>query len=145
MVEAVSEAIASASPEIPCGEPSPQRAGKKGSASSDDSRMNTVLDYIRQNYRDDISREGLASLVGLHPDNLGKMFKLRTGKKIGDFINSLRIEEAMGLLSGTDTPVIDIAFASGFESLRTFNRSFSAFAGVTPTAYREMVKKRKKR
>lgn len=145
MVEAVSAAIASSSPGVISDEPSPQRAGKKTFVSSDDSRMNTVLDYIRKNYRDDISREGLASLVGLHPDNLGKMFKMRTGKKIGDFINSLRIEEAMGLLSGTDTPVIDIAFAAGFESLRTFNRSFAAFAGVTPTAYREMVKKRKKR
>ena len=105
--------------------------------------MNTVMEYIRQNYRDDISREGLASLVGLHPDNLGKMFKVRTGKKIGDFINSLRIEEAMGMLSGSDTPVVDIAFAVGFESLRTFNRSFAAFAGVTPSAYRETVRTRK--
>jgi AraC-like DNA-binding protein/tetratricopeptide (TPR) repeat protein len=145
MMDTLESGITIASRGLDCpDESSAVRQGRKNPYSSaDDERMNRVLDYIRQNYHDDISREGLAALVGLHPDNLGKMFKVRTGKKIGDFINSLRIEEAMGLLSGGETPVIDIAFVVGFESLRTFNRSFAAFAGVTPSAYREMCRRRK--
>ncbi|MGL4370130.1 MAG: helix-turn-helix transcriptional regulator, partial [Spirochaetota bacterium] len=123
--------------------PPASRTEKKfPSVSADDERIVKVVEYIKENFRYDISREGLASLAGLHPDNLGKMFKIYTGRKIGDFINGLRIEEAMDKLAHEDIPVIDIAFVVGFESLRTFNRAFSAYAGVSPSEYRMSVRNR---
>jgi len=99
-------------------------------------KLDNVLDYIGRNYREDISREGLAAMVDLAPTYLGKMFKIYTGRRIGDLINNLRIEEARELLEKGDMPVIDIAFAVGFESVRTFNRVFLKEVSMQPSEYR---------
>ncbi|HNV47732.1 MAG TPA: helix-turn-helix transcriptional regulator, partial [Spirochaetota bacterium] len=60
-----------------------------------------------------------------------------TGRKIGDYVNELRVRDAAAMLDGTSENIIDIAFAVGFESLRTFNRAFLKVMNVTPTEYRE--------
>jgi len=110
---------------------------------SDENRkkLDKTIAYIKENYRSDISREGLAESVGLHYDYFGKLFKTYTGMKIGEYINQLRINEAAGLLVSTDQKVIDIAFGVGFESLSTFYRVFQTIKGVTPTEWQERQSK----
>ncbi len=100
-------------------------------------RVRRAIAYIDENYRFDISREGLASSLGISPYYLGKAFKELTGKKIGDYINEARVREAARRLSDTDESVIDIAFAVGFETLRTFNRAFQRVMNMTPSEYRD--------
>lgn len=96
-----------------------------------------ILKHIKENLTLDISRESLAEEFNLNPDYLGKIFKAATGKKIGEFINELRIKTAAEKLSSTDALIIDIAYSAGFESLRTFNRAFKKQMGLSPTEYRE--------
>jgi AraC-like DNA-binding protein len=104
-------------------------------------KIQQVVSYINENYTFDISREGLAATVDVHPDNLGKLFKMYTNKKMGDFINELRVKEAAQKLAKTDESIIDIAFSVGFDSLRTFNRVFPKFMKVTPEKYRKIIRK----
>ncbi len=92
--------------------------------------------YIHDNFMHDISREGLAAHLDINADHLGKAFRSYTGRKMNEYINELRIKRAALMLKESDEPVIQIAFAVGFESLRTFNRSFLKVMGVTPTVYR---------
>lgn len=98
-----------------------------------------VMDYIEKNYRYDISREGLAGYCDMSLSNLSRGFMLYTGMKIGDFVNQLRIRDAMVQLKGTEKSIIEIAFSTGFESLRTFNRVFVKINGVTPSSYRDRM------
>ncbi|MBN2160112.1 MAG: protein kinase [Spirochaetes bacterium] len=100
-------------------------------------KMKKAVEYIHENYAYDISREGLASYIGLHHDNLGRYFKIYHGKKLNDYINELRIHEAARKLTETDEKIIDIAFAVGFGSLRTFNKSFRQIMKVSPADYRK--------
>jgi len=100
-------------------------------------RVRRAIAYIDENYRYDISREGLASSLGISPYYLGKAFKELTGKKLGDYINEARVREASRRLSDTDESIIDIAYAVGFETLRTFNRAFRRVTGMAPSEYRE--------
>jgi len=100
-------------------------------------KMKKAIAFIRENYQSDISREGLAASLNMHPDSFGRFFKLYTNKKISEFINELRVIEASRRLGETDTNIIDIAFAVGFESLPTFNRAFMKTMNVTPTQFRE--------
>jgi len=104
-------------------------------------KIQQVVSYIDKNYTFDISREGLAATVDVHPDNLGKLFKMFTNKKMGDYINELRVKEAAQKLAKTDDSIIDIAFSVGFDSLRTFNRVFPKFMKVTPEKYRKIIRK----
>ncbi len=99
-------------------------------------KIKKVKEYIEENYTSDLSREGLAASVEVHPDNLGKLFKTCTNQKLGDYIYELRIRDAAKKLVETDDNIIDIAFSVGFESLRTFNRIFPKFMGTTPEKYR---------
>lgn len=103
-------------------------------------KIGQVVGYINQNFTYDLSREGLAATLDVHPDNLGKLFKMATGKKMGDYINELRVKEAARMLTETEDSIIDIAFSVGFDSIRTFNRVFLKFMETTPAKYRMNVK-----
>jgi len=104
-------------------------------------KIQKVVSYIHENYTFDISREGLAATVDVHPDSLGKLFKSFTSKKLGDYINELRVRDAAAKLIETDDTIINIAFAVGFDSLRTFNRVFPRYFGMTAEKYRKQNRK----
>ncbi|MBN1534242.1 MAG: helix-turn-helix transcriptional regulator [Spirochaetes bacterium] len=100
-------------------------------------KIERIIGYINENYSESLSREGLAASVDLHPDNLSKLFNAHKKMRIGDYINGLRVREAASLLVSSDRSVIEIAFAVGFESLRTFNRAFAREIKTTPEQYRK--------
>lgn len=100
-------------------------------------KLERVIEFLKQNYTSDISREGLAAAIGMSGDHMSRMFKAYTGKKINDFINELRIEAAAEKLCTTDEKIIDIAFSVGFESLATFNRAFLKVKGISPSQFRK--------
>jgi len=60
-----------------------------------ESKLKSVIDFINMNYMEDISREGLAGAIDISTDYMSRLFKTYTGKKINEYINELRIQEAM--------------------------------------------------
>ncbi len=102
-------------------------------------KIEKIIACINENYRESLSREGLAASVDLHPDNLSKLFNACKKMRIGDYINFLRVREAAERLRTTEESVTDIAFEVGFESLRTFNRAFAREMKTTPERYRKMT------
>ena len=100
-------------------------------------KIKKAIIFINNNYKENISREGLASMLDLHPDYFSKAFRFFTGKKINDYINELRIKEALKLLNNTNMNILDIAMFVGFENLKTFNRAFKKFTGKNPSYYRK--------
>ncbi len=99
-------------------------------------KIHRAITFIRDNFNSEISRDGLASHLDLSPNYFGKLFTEYTGMKMNDFITDLRIGEATRLLRDTGEQIIDIAFAVGFNNLRTFNRAFFKCVGMTPREYR---------
>jgi len=99
-------------------------------------KMVRAIAFLEENYRSDISREGLASHLGMNADDFGRYFKLYTGKKVSDYCSELRIDEAAKMLRETAKSVTEIAFSVGFESLTTFNRAFMKVMKKTPSEYR---------
>jgi AraC-like DNA-binding protein len=104
-----------------------------------ESKLKSVIDFIHINYMQDISREGLAGAIDMSTDYMSRLFKTYTGKKISEYINELRIQEAMKKLKDREIKIIDIALSVGFESLSTFNRAFKNVTGTTPSEYRSQV------
>jgi signal transduction histidine kinase/DNA-binding response OmpR family regulator len=107
---------------------------------STEEKINLVLNFIHENYSASLSREGLALAVDLSADHLSRAFNRVTGKRIDEYINDLRIEEAKRRLRETADTVISIAFAVGFENVRTFNKVFAKNVGITPSQWRQPEK-----
>ncbi len=103
---------------------------------SSEEKLKRIEEFIKKNFTSNLSREGLAIAVGIHPNYMSTLFKTYTGKNINEYINHLRIEEAKKRLDDKDLKIIDIAYAVGFESLVTFNRAFKKETGKTPSEYR---------
>ncbi|MCP4131019.1 MAG: helix-turn-helix domain-containing protein [bacterium] len=100
-------------------------------------KLDSVISFMKENFTSDLSREGLAAAIDMNPNYFSSLFNEYTGKKINEFINSLRIEDASAKLIESDDSIIDIAFSTGFENLATFNRVFKSEKGMTPSKYRE--------
>ncbi len=54
-------------------------------------KLDVIADYLKENYREDISREGLASMIDLDPDYISRLFKIYTGMRIGEYVQTGRM------------------------------------------------------
>ena len=99
--------------------------------------MQSILSYLAEHYREPVTREALADRFHLCPSHLSRTFKAATGLPLPEYIAKLRLENACRALRQTDEPIIQIAYNSGFESIRTFNRVFLRYIGRTPGSLRD--------
>ncbi len=100
-------------------------------------KITQAIVFINNNYRDTISREGLASMVNLHHDYFSKAFKYYTGKSVNEYIYELRVKEAIRLLLESKMNILDIALYVGFDSVKTFNCAFKKITRKNPSQYRK--------
>lgn len=100
-------------------------------------KMESVCSFIQQNFTSDLSRDLIASTIDMNPDLFSRLFNQHTGKTLPDYINSLRIAEAKKLLTETDKAISRVSIDTGFDNLRTFNRTFKKFTGMNPSEFRE--------
>lgn len=109
------------------------------SPSQDESRdkAEQMASLISCNYEKRLSIPQIAAGVDLHPDYAATLFKRTFGTTIVNFITRHRIAHAQRLLLSTDEQIINIAGASGFDSLSRFNRAFKQVTGLTPRDYRK--------
>lgn len=85
---------------------------------------------------DDDNGERLAARLGVSHRQLRRLFQLHAGITPDQLAQSSRAHFARRMLDETSLPVADIAFVSGFGSLRQFDRTMSTIFGATPVALR---------
>ena len=100
-------------------------------------RLRPVVEYIAENYSEKIYIETLADMIGVSPDYFTKMFKDSIGTTPIDYINGVRVNHALRLLSMTDTPVNEIAEKIGFSNPNYFHKIFKSYMITSPLAYRK--------
>jgi AraC-like DNA-binding protein len=97
-----------------------------------------VIEYISQNFKEDIRLGALAKRLGYHEKYLSSALHALTGMNFRSFLASYRIDYAKHLLRGRESRVSEVALQSGFSSINSFNRAFFAIVGMTPTQYRAL-------
>ena len=60
---------------------------------------------------------------------------------MNDYINRLRIEKSVYLLTNTNLNINEISYEVGFTYPRYFSTSFKQIKGMTPTQFKEEKKK----
>ena len=99
--------------------------------------LERILTFIHNNYGNpDITLEQGAEVALLSRTYFSRFFRERTGLTFHAYLNRVRINQALELLSETDLPVTDIAQNTGFSSLTTFNRLFKNATGISPSQCR---------
>lgn len=79
----------------------------------------------------------LASVSGVSAAHFARCFKQAFGVPPHRYLLTRRIERAAALLRDTDLPITEIAFATGWESLGSFGRTFRDITGDSPSTRRE--------
>ena len=74
------------------------RKSTKDSADSAPGTIQQALKYIRKNFRYDISVESTAKYLKIAPNYFGSVFKKNIGVSFNDYVNTLRLKYACGLL-----------------------------------------------
>ena len=104
-------------------------------------QVDNVVDFMRRNqpFLDStLSLSQLARQIKLSPHDLSAIINNGFQQNFFTFISEYRIEYAKKLLAtpGDKRTILDIMYASGFNSKSVFNTAFKKQTGVTPTEYR---------
>ena len=103
-------------------------------APADYDSVKNVLLYCSGNYTEPLSLDILSKKLHLSRYYISHIFSDKLQVSFTDFINTLRVEHACSLLE-KGVNITEIALASGFSSVRTFNRVFAEEMGMTPREY----------
>lgn len=113
--------------------------GLEKSDAGDDSLFRKIVRYAQDNFiSSDTSLKKLAKDLGYSYTYISAFFNKNLKENYVSFINNYRTEYAARLLlSEKESKITDVAFASGFATLRSFNRAFRKAYKLTPSEYRE--------
>ena len=92
----------------------------------------------------EITLAKLARKLGTNTSDLSRAINDGLGLNFNELINRLRVDAVKAAIvaadpSQTEASLLDIAFAAGFSSKASFNRSFKLYTGQTPSQYRAQV------
>ena len=99
--------------------------------------MALVADYVSEKHTENITLGDIAKEFSYDYNYMSRCFKNMFNMSFTDFVNLYRLETATVLLDNTDKSILDIALASGFQSMRNFNEVFKRNLNITPSQYRK--------
>lgn len=91
---------------------------------------------IEQRYAENWSLDDLSREVSVSPFHLQRSFTELKGCSPAEYLQSIRLQQAAGLLRETQKPVSEIGMDVGFLNPAYFATLFKKKNGQTPTAYR---------
>ncbi len=104
-----------------------------------DKYSSMMVEFIKDNFHDDITLYDLSVHVGLSTAYTSKIFKDTVGSNFTEYVSTLRIDEAKQLLSENKLSIKEIAYKVGFNSIYTFLRTFKKFENISPGQYRSIL------
>lgn len=106
----------------------------------DEQRVKLALDYIKANYREQITLDEIAKELNICKSECCRCFKRVLGLTPIEYVVRYRIYTAAFLL---DEPgqkrndIAEIAVKVGFNNISYFNKMFKKYIGMTPSEYRQ--------
>ncbi|MFP4522069.1 MAG: helix-turn-helix domain-containing protein [Fibrobacterota bacterium] len=99
-----------------------------------------ACEYIEINFSSPkLGREELARYLNVSEPYLSTVFKKNTGKTLTDHINNVRIQKAKEILTSSEMSISEAAFATGYNTIQNFNKTFKKITGKSPSEYRKRV------
>ena len=98
--------------------------------------LRKAIIYISEHYCENITLKSVASKMGITAVHLSRTLSNEGNMSFNSMLTSMRLRKAKKLLEETDLSVSEVAYESGFGSIRNFNRMFERYFKCTPKSVR---------
>ena len=95
--------------------------------------------YVERNFSQHIDLQDAADELGFTTSYFARFFKRFTGTTFMEYLTAYRVGRVQRLLAERRMNVTQIAEATGFSSVKTFNRVFKAHTGMSPREYQKSI------
>ena len=105
-------------------------------ADADVSLMKNILNFLEENYHEDVDLDYLAQKFGYSKYYFSRMFNKFFKFSLNEYLSRLRIHRFIARMQADkNADIIGTAFDCGFRSWQTFYRCFKNYYGVSPKKY----------
>lgn len=102
-------------------------------------RLTTIISYVKQHYREDISLRNTADYLALNPSYFARFFKKYMNMTFMEYVNTVRLRYIYEDIIATDLPIQTILERNGFTNYKLFMRLFRQTYGCTPSQKRKEI------
>ncbi len=99
--------------------------------------LSDAMNYIRDNYKENLTLESVAQQVFISPFYLSHLFREELDITFLEYLTRIRIETAKQLLKDQNTTISSIAAEVGYEDPSYFSKVFKKNTGLSPNQYRK--------
>lgn len=128
----------------PCLRCRPEAAPGSPAWNGTSATVSRALLLIRQGALNEGALGDLALKLGVGARHLRRLFQRHVGVSPKALVMNQRVLFAKQLLNETGLPISEIAFASGFGSIRRFNAAFKKIVARTPSDFRRPVRDKRR-
>ena len=104
--------------------------------------VDRMIDYMKENIREKLKLEQIATYVGYSVPRACALFKETTGQSIIAYFNRMRINKAKQLMAENDMSLRQISEYLDYDSLQYFSMQFKKETGLPPSQYVTFLKSR---
>jgi len=101
-----------------------------------DELVGRAVEFLRANAHTPIGTGQVAASLAVARRTLERRFQNETGRTLHEFLTEYRLRGAKRTLRQFDTPLEEIARASGYSAVSAFIRMFEQSTGIHPREYR---------
>lgn len=98
-----------------------------------------AIAFIELNYYNDIDVDTLSRHVHFSRSHFSRLFGRETGLSVPEYLNRVRVERAMELMTDSSLSVLEVAKSVGFEDQFYFSRVFKVLTGRSPLEFRKQI------
>lgn len=105
--------------------------------STQDARINMLLDYLRNNLNKVHGLDELSHYIMMSRRTFTRQFYKATGMSVGEWLLVERLQRSQELLESTSLPIDAVAEQVGFQSATSLRQHFKHRFDVTPSEWRK--------
>jgi AraC-like DNA-binding protein len=102
-------------------------------------RLRKVKDYVQKHYSEEITLERAARIAAMERTYFSTFFRQKVGLTYRKWLQLQRVGKAIEMIKRENASITEVGFSVGFGDLRTFERAFKRWTGLTPRTFKKMI------
>ncbi|ALO46820.1 GlxA family transcriptional regulator [Pseudohongiella spirulinae] len=99
-----------------------------------------IQEWLHANFERTVNLGELAHQFNMNPRTFNRRFRQATNQSPMQYLQTIRVNQARELLKHSNLSIAETAYAVGYQDVSHFTGLFRKLQGVTPRAYRQLVR-----